>query len=259
KHLPLLNGCAYLVTVVVNFFAVTTPFFGRRPGDVSHLYNNAFTPADFTFKIWPVIYALLAFFIWWQSARWFKRADRDPVEVQRVGYLFLLTCAFNICWLISWQSLHLVWSFVFMVALWATLIAIYYALAPMGRNHWMVTMPFSAYLAWVAVAALANLNVLLIEWGFNYFGLSAEAWTSLLIGVGVFGGYLVLWLNRDWWFSLVLIWALFGIYIKTSTPGAGGGIIVNVCLVGMLLLAMGAIFTAFNNRGQGQKPLPNPV
>ena len=74
----------------------------------------------------------------------------------------------------------------------------------------------------LAVAALANLNVLLIDLEFSFFGLSEASWTATLVGLGIFGGLLVLYINRDLWFALVLIWAFLGIYVKNSDGTAAG-------------------------------------
>jgi hypothetical protein len=233
KYLQIINLVAFVALAVFNFAAVRTPFFGRRPGAVSDLYPNPFTPPDFSFKIWPIIYTLLGIFAVHQASSLFDKNKSAPKEVREIGLLFLLTCLLNFIWLISWQSLHLPFSFVINVALWATLILIYYRLSPFSGSNWMFSLPFSWYLAWVAVAGLANLNVVLMDGGFGFFGLSPEAVAVWFCGIGIFGGLLVLYLNRDWWFTLVLLWALLGIYMKN-----GEGMVATACLIGMGILTL---------------------
>ena len=238
RQLVPLNGLAFTAMALVNFLAVQLPFFGRRPGDVSDQYAYSFTPADITFSIWSVIYILLFFFIGRQISVW-RTADKPlPPEVARIGGLFVATCLCNIAWLVAWQSLHLVLAFGIIFCLWILLIVIYYRLVPFAQHHWTATYSFSIYLAWVSVAALANLNVIILDAGFNRFGLSPEAWTAALVIMGTLGGLLVLWLNRDPVFVLVVIWSFAGIYLKNSPAGADLALITRTAIIGMVILAL---------------------
>lgn len=212
----IINLIAYLSLVIINVLAVQVPFFGRTPGDVSDLYPNLLTPADFAFKIWSVIYVLLGIFAYHQAKNLFQKDTAVPKEVTAIGLLFLGSSFFNFGWLMAWQSMHILWSFVLILILWILLILINYRLTILEKTKWLYRVPFSFYLAWVCITALANLNVLLIDLEFGFFGLTEESWTAMLIGIGICGTLLVLYLNQDLWFTGVLIWAFFGMYVKNQ-------------------------------------------
>lgn len=242
KKLQALNVFFYIVMVIVNFLAVRLPFFGRRPGDVSDLYPNLFTPPNFSFKIWIVLYTLLGVFVFHQAKGFFQKEKPVPKEVGQIGFLFILSCFFNMGWLVTWQSLHFWPSFAMLFFLWATLILIYYRLAPFNSSNWLFALPISAYLAWVAVAGLANLYVTLMASGFSFGGLSQESIGIIGVSIGVFGGLLVLVLNKDWWFIMVLIWAILGIFIKNVDNAVG-----TTALIGMLILFFSSLFSIWWN------------
>lgn len=240
KYLQVINLVAYAALVTFNFIAVWLPFFGRRPGMVSDLYPNPFTPPDFSFRIWPILYTLLGIFAISQARGLFIKGQKAPKQVKEIGLLFSLSCLLNFMWLTLWQSLHLLPSLIVNIALWAILICIYYKLAPFSEKNWRFTLPFSWYLAWVAVAGLANLNVVLIDAEFEFFGLSPEVVAAILCGIGVFGGLLVIYLNRDWWFIIVLLWALLGIYMKNGPNTVG-----IACLIGIIILSISGGLSAY--------------
>ncbi len=240
-----INSVAYLGLVIFNFLAIQLPFFGRTPGDVSDLYPNLLTPPDFSFSIWSVIYLLLGIFICQGIILIYQNKDIISTEISSIGFLFLYSCILNICWLLSWQSLHIIWSFIFIFILWIVLIQIAYKIAVIENPKWTYTVPFSCYLAWICVAALANLNVLLIDLGFDFFGLHEATWTGLLIGIGILGTLLVLYLNQDIWFTVVLLWAFFGIYYKNSQITSGDSFVVVMSLLAMFTLTVTGCYVLF--------------
>ena len=245
KRLPIFNLIAYLGLVTVNLLAIQTPFFGKTPGDVSDLFANPFTPAHFAFKIWSVIYVLLGVYIFFQSKNIFEKEKTVPVEISVIGYLFIVSCLLNFGWLIVWQSMHIAWSFLVIFILWIVLIIINYRLTKYRDTHWAFALPFSVYLSWMSVAALGNLNILLMDIGFGFLGLTPESWAALLVVLGICGGFLVYFLNRDFWFLLVLAWAFFGIYMKNREVEH---MLPTVAMTGMVVILGVAVLAAVQRR-----------
>lgn len=247
RSLPLINLVAYIALILINFLAVQLPFYGRRPGDISDFYYNLLTPADFAFKIWPVTYMLLGIFIVAQF-RNRKKQQEPSSEVSAIGFLFVISSIINVLWLPAWQSMHIGWSFVLMFALWLVLMLLYYRLAMLEKPHWTYTLPFSVYFAWVCITALANLNVFLLSVDFGFFGLTQEVWTATLVGIGIGGTLLMLYLNKDIWFALVLIWAYLGIYVKNNQLYPDGSPVVNMALIAMAVLLASVAWVAWKKR-----------
>lgn len=255
KYLIQINIVAYLILITVNILAIKLPFFGRTPEMVSDLYPNLLTPQDFTFKIWSLVYLMLGVFTFMALRYFNNETGKIPKEVSRIGLLFLISCILNFMWLMSWQSLHIATAFLIILILWVVLIIINYRLTKLEGARWFSTIPFSIYLAWICVATLANMNVLLIDSGFDFFALSEELWTSILIGIGICGTLLVLYLNGDVWFTAVLIWAFFGIYIKNSRLSVDNDLVINTSLFAMLLLITIGIIVGIKNWKKSQKVL----
>jgi benzodiazapine receptor len=125
--LVVINIFAFIALVAVNGLAGSTTFLsGVTSGEVSDTYPTLVTPASFTFAIWGVIYIFLLIFIIYQA----KPKNRIKPFLNRVGFLFGLSCIFNISWLFLWHYQLVTYSLVLMVALLATLIGIYL------RLHW---------------------------------------------------------------------------------------------------------------------------
>lgn len=238
RNLLSLNVIAYIGLIIVNVLALQIPFFGRTPGQVSGLYTNLLTPADFVFRIWSIIYIMLGFFAYAQLKSIRQKDKVVPAEVIAIGPWFVISCFLNISWLLSWQSLHIPIAFFIIFLLWLVLMWIYYKVAHVDGARWQFTLPISIYFGWVCVAALATLNVFFIHLGFEFFGFPEENWTATLIGIGILGTLLMLYLNKDILFTAVLIWAYFGMYIKNSglTPEGNPVTFMALFAMGSLLL-----------------------
>lgn len=210
KKLPLINLIAFLMMAIVNFLAANRIIWKHNLGDVAHFYDNMFTPADYTFSIWSIIYLAIGFFI---LKDYQNRNKEVSKEVKTMGYLFVLTCFFNIAWIMAWLAYSIEWSLFFIFGLWATLAFLYYQLA-ITKARLLYTLPISLYLGWIAVSFIANFNVFLIDIDYAYLGMAQEKWTTILISVTIIGGLLMQYWNQDILFNLVLIWALVGAYSK---------------------------------------------
>ena len=181
---------------------------------------------------------LLGVFIFFQAKSLVAKQKSLNEETAAVGYYFIISCFLNFVWLLSWQSMHLQVAFILIFVLWIVLIMLYYRLSQIQNAHSAFTVPFSFYLAWICVAGLANLNVVLIDGGFNFFGLTDEYWTALLILIGLCGTLLVLYLNQDIWFTLVLMWAFYGVYYKSDALSNGGNAVTKMALIAILSLML---------------------
>jgi hypothetical protein len=131
-----------------------------------------------------------------------------------------------------------------MVAILVPLVGIYLTLRggqpPRSRaDRWYCQIPFSIYLAWIAVATVVNVASALYAAGWGGWGLSPLGWTILMTAVVTLLGGWVLWQRRDLAFILVFVWALGAIALRHSgslpalTLSAGGAALVLLGLVGM--------------------------
>jgi hypothetical protein len=88
------------------------------------------------------------------------------------------------------------------------------------RERYFVRLPFSVYFGWITVATIANVTALLVDVGWNRFGISEATWTVVILIVGAVIGISTIRRNRDVAYGLVFLWAYLGIWLKhTSYDG----------------------------------------
>ncbi|ACB84500.1 tryptophan-rich sensory protein [Natranaerobius thermophilus] len=214
-----INLVALALVLIVNFLSNYIPFNNLTQEDITEIYPVLITPAGYVFSIWGIIYLLLIGFIIYQALP----SYRETPKVSAVGILFAVTALLNILWLFAWHYLQIGLSMVLMILLLITLIGIYKKI--IGRKSsetffdWLfVRLPFSIYLAWISVATLANLNILLNDWGIlGTEGFGAMVFTILMIIIGAVLSLYVFYRLGDIVFPLVFTWAFIGIGVRHGT------------------------------------------
>ena len=241
----LLNLLSIVFVLVMNYLANALPFAGRRTGEMSDLFPNLFTPAGFTFSIWGVIYLLLLGFVIYQI-RFFGKAT--PGFLQKTGWLFGLSCLANAGWLLAFHYLQMGLSLLLMLVLLGSLLGIYLRLdigkaAVLPAERWLVHLPFSVYLGWISVATIANAAILLTHFGWDGEPGGAQFWTLVTLAAALGLGLAAIFKRRDFAYSLVIVWALYGIYSKRiAAADTGDEMVETAALAGMGLLAAGMVY-----------------
>ena len=223
------NVVALVVVIAVNALANILPFGGQTTGEVSDKYHSLFTPAGFTFGIWSVIYLLLGVFVVYQALP----AQRDNSALTRIGPWFKLGCAANALWMLVWHLEWIMVSLLLMAVLLYSLIVIYRCI---DAEAWLVRLPFSMYVGWIAVAIIANASAMQTALGWNERGFDAVTWTIVKLSIaGAIAAVMVL-RRRDAVFGLVVAWASFGIAAgQSATPAIAGAATLLVMLVALLV------------------------
>lgn len=213
----MLTVASYLATIAVNGAANALPINGQQTGEISDRYEVYVVPAGYVFGVWGVIYLGLGAFTVYQSVR-----GDDPV-VRRLGWLPAVTGLLNITWILCFHYGWFAASVVIMLALLVTLIAIYQRIREFPDLDrvagWVVRIPFSIYLGWITVAAVANVAQTLDALGFEPVLLPGE-WLAAIVLAAVAGaGARFTLRNADPAYGAVLVWAFAGIAIKeAATP-----------------------------------------
>jgi len=242
RFLCILNFIGFIGTIVVNALANILPINGNTTGDLSDKYPNLFVPAGFTFSVWAVIYVLLGIFAIYHLILAFKQNAQNPPYIEKIGVFFFVSCLANIGWIFAWHYEILPLSLSMMLILLGCLIAIYLRLnigksgATKTEKH-IAHIPFSVYLGWITVATIANVTALLVDMNWGALGFSDQFWAVAVITVALVITILIIELRRDVFYSLVVDWALFGIFMKrlaANTPG--GENVVLVSIVGMVVI-----------------------
>ncbi len=225
-------------TITVNALANILPINGLNTGQVSDLYPSLFTPAGLTFSIWSVIYFLLAGFV---VMSWLRSDDK---MINRVLPWFIFTCVLNMGWILAWHHLLATLSVFIMLALLSILTYIFRMLhqsdsADIKLKLWVI-LPFTVYLAWICVATIANIAAWLIALGWQGGSIPPQLWTILMMTIAAALALKVTIDYRVPFFSLVVIWALFGIYFRWHNSSYSS--ITIAAMVLMTFLAVGIFY-----------------
>jgi hypothetical protein len=211
--------------VTLNALSITLPLGGKTTEELSNLYDNPFTPAGFTFSIWSIIYTLLLIFSIIPLVNYLRGKEKKNKLVEKnIGYLYVISCLLNGLWILAWQYQFIWLSVIIMLGLLVTLIKIHINIRKnttgLTWSDKYITFPaFSIYLGWISVATIANITAWTVSIGWDGFWISMITWTNIMIVVATLLGTTILLRYRDIFFTLVVIWALYGIMSKRMAVG----------------------------------------
>lgn len=246
-----------ILTVIINGLSAALPLNGLSPGEISDLIPNLFVPSGITFSIWSVIYVLLFIFAFYQAKDLFKKEKEDLSFLDQISYFFFVASIANILWIFFWHYFAFTATYLSLMAmllLLVSLLVIYLRLG-IGRAvvpkkvKYFVHVPMSVYLGWITVATIANVTAVLVQAGWDGFGISEATWTVLVIIVAGIITAAMLLIRKDIAYSLVVVWALLGIIIKRADPLVLPHMdIVITALVTTILIAVLIVFVAIRAR-----------
>jgi hypothetical protein len=226
-----LNIILFIAMIVMNYLANALPLNNKTTGELSDSYPNLFVPAGLTFSIWGIIYILLAVYCVLQ----FTSADKEIISA--IGLAFALTCIFNSLWIVCWHYGLLPLSLLVMAGLLVSLIYINMTITGLGSG--IIKAAFGIYLGWICIATIANVTALLVNYNWNGFGISQEAWTIIMIATGTIITALTLYRVDNPYIGLVVIWAFAGIIIKRNSDYRS---IVITAAAGIAVMAVMTLF-----------------
>jgi benzodiazapine receptor len=210
-----------VLTLFVNYLATAGYLNGVTPPEISDALLTKFTPANYAFAIWSVIYIFVIGFAIYQALP----SQRDNPKLEGVRELFILSCALNILWTFAWHYEFYILSLLFMVGILLTMIGIYMRAgigkpaSSWGERLW-VHLPFSLYLAWIAVATIANAASLLVYYNWQALGIDDSLWSAIMILIAAVIGAAVLWKRANAAYAAVYVWAVIAITVRytNDTP-----------------------------------------
>jgi hypothetical protein len=237
----LANVFSVVLALTVNILANALPLNGQNTGEISNRFLVYFVPAGYVFAIWGVIYIGWIAFAIFQ----FLPMQKQSPRLRGLGYLFALSGLFNAAWLFCWHYNLFGLSVLVMLALLGLLITSYLKLnvakTPVTNTEkWSVDIPFSVYLGWISVAAIANITDWLYSVNWTGFGLAPQAWAVIMLVVACLLALLVTLLRRDSGYAFVLVWSFLGIAGKqvASPSVANTAWVVAVLCLGLAVYSI---------------------
>lgn len=234
-----------LATITVNGLANALPINGQTTGEISNRFEVFFTPANYVFAIWGLIYlGLLSL-----SAVQALAGQRDNPRLRRARPWIALSGPANIAWLLLWHYERFPLTMLAMLGLLATLIVSYQRLeigqGPVTRaERWAIHAPISLYLGWISVATIANATVLLAYWEWGGWGVAPEVWTMAVLAAALAIGWMLALRRKDFIVPAVLVWATVGIALRN----AGVDLVAGAAWVAALIAAAAGLVALWSGR-----------
>jgi len=204
--LKYLNLVLFSGMIVMNYLANALPLNNKTTGELSDSFPNLFVPAGITFSIWGVIYLLLIIYCVVQFT------GSNQIAITNISLLFGISCIFNALWIVAWHYGRLPMSMIIMLGMLISLI--YINMFIKDIPHGIIKAAFGVYLGWICIATIANITALLVNFGWDRFGISEETWTIIMISTGALIVALTIIRLYNPFIGLSVIWAFTGIIIK---------------------------------------------
>lgn len=197
-------------------------------------------PGAPAFTIWTAIYLGLVAYTIWQ----FLPAQKTDDRQRRLGYPLAASLLLNAAWILSVQFGLLWLSVPVIVVLLAVLVGAFRVAVETRPRNLVETIvvdgTIGLYLGWVCVATAANVAAVLVDAGFDGFGIDRDLWAVGVIAVAGLVGVLLAFFGRGrlapaaslcWGLAWVAVARLTGDLISTPTAIASIVAVVVIALV----------------------------
>ncbi len=244
------------LAAIVGSIAVNTwsNIFPLNGASVGKLANTEFAPvqiipASYAFGIWGLIYLGLIAFGLYQ----FQPPQRHNPRLQRGGYLLVFASVAQCAWIYLFMARLFPLSVLAMLGILLPLINLYQRLG-IGqqtvprREQKFIHLPISIYLAWISVATVVNVAVMLYSGNWNGWGIAPIGWTLIMMTITAALATLITLKRGDLAYTRVIIWALIAIGIRQLT----------MPLVGVTAVVLAIALTIITLR-IGLKPRPKTL
>lgn len=254
KFLPLANLIALILTIGINYFTNAGLLNGNTMKVISDRYANYFTPAGYAFSIWGLIYlGLLGFGCYSLIKR--KQPEVETI-LNKIGWLFVLSCAANSFWVMAWLSDYIGASVVIMIVLLLSLIAIISRTrmeldAHPLKEYVLIYWPFALYAGWITVALIANVSAYLTKINWDGMGISENYWAVIMIATAGLVNIIMILSRNLREFASVGIWALFAISVRNHQQ-QGTEMVVYACYITIFAIL---IFIIINGMKKGERSI----
>jgi hypothetical protein len=211
----LLALIAVFVNVIFNYVSMTNVIALPSLEDVSHRFSSLFTPHDYAFSIWGLIYFS---FIVYGIVQAMPSRSEDPLY-RNLAKPFTIVNLLATAWIIVFR-MQLMWLSAGIIV---TMLALSIYMLVLSRDavlrdeysNW-VSVPFSLFAGWLSVATIANFATV-----FVYMGWQGAVMTQVIVAIvmivaaGLIGIY-VCARCKDFIFPMVIAWACIAIAVSRS-------------------------------------------
>ena len=216
KLLSILNLLSIVAIIYWNYLVATGFINNRDMAELSNNINSLFTPANYAFSIWSIIYLMLTINAVWIVVKAFK-GNRNKDLISATIYLPLAHLASGL-WLYFWQTEQYAVSVFCMLAIFLFLMVL---IVKLNMQKWdapastigLLWWPISLYSGWITAATVTNIAAYLKVNDFQWL-FSEATWTIIILVITTLV-YLYMISSRYMrMYGAVGIWALIAIAIR---------------------------------------------
>lgn len=239
--IKILAAAVFLAMITVNILGNTLPINNVTTGDIAEMYPDLFSPADYTFAIWSVIYVLLAGYLIYQSGL-IKTVRLKENMLMKINIYFIISSIANLFWIFAWHYDMMWLSLGLMLIMLVSLIIIALEIKrhEMGLYDYIfINIPFFVYFSWITIATIANITTLLVSLGWRGWGIPDNIWMIIATILGLVIGLFTMISLKDVAYGIVYIWGYTGILVRHLTVFESEfiGVIITLAISLALLLA----------------------
>ena len=219
--------------IFVNHLAAIGSINNIATKAISDKYTFFLAPADYVFSVWALIFiGISAFSIYQVFPSTFENLSKTRT-------FYIISCLANIGWVYSWHHEYIFLSLILMLILLASLvlISIHQIKKTSPTNFWFVKIPFSIYFGWISYAAILNISILFISFGFKTSYFVSNLIACILIAAIAGAGVVIREKISTFAYPLILAWALTAVAAKQSGKTA----IVFLCAFGVIALLISTL------------------
>lgn len=217
KLYAIINLLSVIAVVAWNGWVGANGLNGNTVASLSDKYDNLFTPADYAFSIWGLIFLALIITALYQIKKNFFDVQKDEF-IRKIGPWFAIANVLNCAWLWFWLQEQTLISVFVMIGILLSLIIVMIRLKMQitivsTTQRVLVWAPIALYAGWISVATIANVTSYLTKMGWSV-GFSETIWAVIMVTVAFAVNVLVV-LNRKMpVFGAVGVWALTAIAVR---------------------------------------------
>ena len=241
------------VLLIIVGATIAANVLGMRQGDVANdnfAANVFFFPANYVFgTIWPVIYLGIVAL----AVHQVLPSQMQNPRYQRGMWMLAGNLILNGAWVVIFNAELFVLSLVAIIPILATAVIAHFQLGvarsrDAGLAERILTIPVSIYVAWLTIATVANVSLVLADAGWGGFGLEYATWGVIMLIVGVVLCGVFLLVFKDPVFPAVYAYAYLGIMARrlgeiqsiVITSVVGAGVLLVLFAVSLILRHRGA-------------------
>jgi hypothetical protein len=238
----LIAAVIILAAVVANVGNALTVSASVDTGTIAESFagSNYFFPAGYVFAtIWPVIYLGLIGLAIYQALP----AQSENKRFQKAMPVLAINMIFNASWVFAFNfELLNFWPSLLIIAVMLVTAAMVYVRLGVGnapdasRTEKILWIPLSMYFAWLTVATVANITIILIELGWNGFGIEYATWGMIMLAVGVLLCLGLTYLLKEPTFLAVYAYAFAGVVVRYQGDAEGVALVAGAgaAILGLL-------------------------